>query len=127
MKISKVHTRKLDDRSKQVIYLGKEPGTKAHRLFDPNTSCLHVSRDVRFDEKKGWDWKLQCAENRAGSDSFVIIGAQAGDQEEGTDELSLWYIHLCRLKHQVPVTLQKAAVSSLMHQVRTTKIIGIVQ
>lgn len=58
MKISAVHVSKLDDRSKTMVYLGKEPGSKAHRLYDPNTRTLHVSCDVVFEEKKSWDWKL---------------------------------------------------------------------
>lgn len=52
MKVLEVHTRKLDDRSKMVVY-SKEPGTKAHRLFDPKTGRLSVSRDVLFEENKG--------------------------------------------------------------------------
>lgn len=41
MKIPSVYTTKLDDRSKPVIYLGKEPETKANRLYDPKGgSCL---------------------------------------------------------------------------------------
>lgn len=35
MKVPKVQTGKLDDRSVRVINLGKEPGTKAYRLYDP--------------------------------------------------------------------------------------------
>lgn len=52
MKIPKDYTRKLDDRSKSVVYLRKEPGTKARRLFDPHTGKLNVSRDVVFEESK---------------------------------------------------------------------------
>lgn len=35
MKIPSIHTKKLDNRSKQVVNFGKEPGTKAYRLYDP--------------------------------------------------------------------------------------------
>lgn len=44
MKIPTVHTQKLDDRSKPVIYLGKEPGTKASRLYD--RSCGHFNLGI---------------------------------------------------------------------------------
>lgn len=37
MKIPSQHTQKLNDRSKQVVNLGKEPGIKAYRLYDPHT------------------------------------------------------------------------------------------
>lgn len=34
MKVPGEKTKKLDDRSKEVINLGKEPGTKAYRMYD---------------------------------------------------------------------------------------------
>ncbi|XP_074328337.1 uncharacterized protein LOC141666242 [Apium graveolens] len=84
MKIPKVHTRKLDDRSKMVIYLGKEPGTKAHRLYDPKTGQLHVSRDVKFEENRGWHWVTNTGGKGETQNSFVVVGAQATqyNQEE---------------------------------------------
>lgn len=59
MKIPHVHVKKLDDRSRMVVYLGKEPGTKASRLYDPVTGTLHISRDVVFQEEKFWPWEQQ--------------------------------------------------------------------
>lgn len=59
MKIPQVHVKKLDDRSKAVVYLGKEPGTKASRLYDPIAGRLHVSRDVTYQEDKVWPWEEQ--------------------------------------------------------------------
>lgn len=57
MKIPSVHTKKLDDRSKKVVNLGKEPGTKAYRLYDPVSKRIHVSRDVVFEEAVAWPWE----------------------------------------------------------------------
>lgn len=74
MKIPDVHMRKLDDRSKAVVNLGKEVGTKAYRLFDPNTKDLIVSRDVTFDEKKPWNWEAQNSGNLVTSTEFNIAG-----------------------------------------------------
>lgn len=48
MKVPQVHVKKLDDRSKAVLYLGKEPGTKGNRLYDLVIGTLHISRDVVF-------------------------------------------------------------------------------
>lgn len=59
VKITGVHQRKLDDRSKSVVYLGSEPGTKAHRFYDPRTGAIVVSRDVIFDETRSWPWESQ--------------------------------------------------------------------
>lgn len=63
MKIPAIHVKKLDDKSKVVIYLGKEPGKKAFRLYDPVEDTVHVSRDVHFEEKKGWSWGNNEAES----------------------------------------------------------------
>ncbi|KAL8154787.1 hypothetical protein AgCh_000227 [Apium graveolens] len=52
-------TSKLDDRSVKVINLGKEPGTKAYRLYDPEKKRICVSRDVMFEEDKLWVWNNQ--------------------------------------------------------------------
>ena len=52
------HLKKLDDRSKALVYFGVEEGSKAHRLYDPNTNKIIVSRDVVFEEAKMWNWNL---------------------------------------------------------------------
>lgn len=44
MKIPYVNLTKLDDRSKKMVYMGREPVTKACRLFDPESGKLFVSR-----------------------------------------------------------------------------------
>ena len=40
------------------MYFGVEEGSKAHRLYDPNTNKIIVSRDVVFEEAKMWNWNL---------------------------------------------------------------------
>lgn len=50
MKIAKNHLKKLDDRSKKVVYHGIEKGTKAHKLLDPDTGTMYVSGDIVFEE-----------------------------------------------------------------------------
>ncbi|KAL8109609.1 hypothetical protein AgCh_025643 [Apium graveolens] len=52
MKILDVHTKKLDDKSMKVINLGREPSSKAYRVYDPVKRRIHVSRDVVFEESK---------------------------------------------------------------------------
>ena len=42
--------------AKPMVMLGYEPGGKAYRLYDPATKCVHISRDVIFDESTGLDW-----------------------------------------------------------------------
>ena len=48
--------RKLDDRSRALVHLGTEPGSKAYRMYDPSSRRITVSIDVIFDEEKGWKW-----------------------------------------------------------------------
>ncbi|XP_048625675.1 uncharacterized protein LOC106444440 isoform X1 [Brassica napus] len=54
-KIEKKLLKKLDERSRLLVHLGTEPGSKAYRLLDPQTQRVVVSRDVVFDETKGWN------------------------------------------------------------------------
>lgn len=56
-KVDSSRLKKLDDRSRRLIYLGSEPGSKAHRLYDPTTRKKVVNRDVIFDEKAEWKWE----------------------------------------------------------------------
>lgn len=55
-KVDKPHLKKLDDRSRMLVHLGLEPGSKAYHMLDPQTRKVVVSRDVVFDETKGWNW-----------------------------------------------------------------------
>lgn len=83
MKVPNVHTTKLDSRSMCVIHLGREAGTKAYRLFNPDTGRVHVSRDVVFDETKGWNWTNE--DDTQVSSSFIVAGALS----EATQDESL--------------------------------------
>lgn len=56
-KVVNPHLKKLEDRSRVLIHLGTEPGSKAYRMYDPQTRKISVSRDVIFDETKGWNWE----------------------------------------------------------------------
>jgi transposase InsO family protein len=48
--------KKLEDRSKPMVMIGYEEGSKAYRLYDPAKQRLVVSRDVIFDEGASWNW-----------------------------------------------------------------------
>jgi dTDP-4-dehydrorhamnose reductase len=34
-----------------MIFVGYELGSAAYRCYDPNTKCVHISRDAIFDGK----------------------------------------------------------------------------
>lgn len=91
MKIPPVHTTKLDDRSKLVINLGKEPGSKAYRLFDPKHNSVHVSRDVVFEEDKTWPWKYDEDKTEEHKGTFTVLGIPTGEENsrhEGEEQHS---------------------------------------
>lgn len=85
MKVPDVHTRKLDNRSRVVINLGKEAGTKAYRLFDPATRSVLVSRDVTFDERKSWDWEGQNNEFSM-TGNIIDVANMFPDLEESAEQ-----------------------------------------
>ena len=45
---------KLEDRSRSMVFLGYEIGSKAYRCLDPITFKFHLSRDLIFDESKSY-------------------------------------------------------------------------
>ncbi|KAJ9551621.1 hypothetical protein OSB04_015666 [Centaurea solstitialis] len=55
-KVAGPFLKKLDDRSRKTVHLGSEPGSKAYRLFDPESQKIIVSRDVIFNENSSWKW-----------------------------------------------------------------------
>ena len=68
-KTEKAGLKKLDDRSRMLVHLGTEPGSKAYRMLNPETRKIIVSRDVIFDESKGWNWNEISTE---GGEEFVV-------------------------------------------------------
>jgi hypothetical protein len=50
------HIGKLDDRSTPEVFIGYAKGSKAYRILDPGTQRARTTRDVVFDEGRGWAW-----------------------------------------------------------------------
>ena len=78
--------KKLDHRSRPLVHLGTEPGSKASRLFDPTQQKIIVSRDVVFEENKAWDWNktAQGVTERPGT--FEVTLGDHGNQGNGKDD-----------------------------------------
>ena len=55
-KIESTNLRKLNNRSRTLVHLGTEPGSKAYRLLDPTQERIVMSRDVVFGENKLLEW-----------------------------------------------------------------------
>ena len=85
-KIEAQHLKKLDDRSKMVVYLGIEPGSKAYRLLDPTNRRITVSRDVVFDESRSWSWNKTDGEAHNEPGSFTVQLRRLGNDEDKEDE-----------------------------------------
>lgn len=89
VKIPSIKVTKLDDRSKQMVHLGRKPGTKAYRLYDPSTGKINVSRDVVFDEKQGWQWDELTSEDVIYSTGmFTLIDTDQIDEDAVDSEAS---------------------------------------
>lgn len=96
MKVPSVHTSKLDDRSRSVINLGREAGTKGYRLYDPMTNQILVSRDVVFNERARWSWNQGEKQTSANHGNYTLFdnilgessSAQTGDSESGEEHNS---------------------------------------
>lgn len=74
LKVQSGHLTKLEDRSRMAVYLGREPGTKASRLFDPLNGKLLVSHDVIFEENRAWVWDNKDIVSPCQNRTFIISG-----------------------------------------------------
>lgn len=75
-----VGSKKLDGRSRVLVHLGTEPGSKAYRLLEPSLRKIVVSRDVTFDESQGWNWSNMEPEEDKSSETFLVeFGVSSGE------------------------------------------------
>jgi len=88
---------KLDVKSIKCVMFGLCKESKEYRLYNPETRKIVISRDVKFDEGKGWDWdkKIQdieldwneeTAETEAETADEEPIVEEENNAEENTDE-----------------------------------------
>ncbi|KAL8088789.1 hypothetical protein AgCh_038537 [Apium graveolens] len=75
-----VNLKKLDNRSRTVVHLGKEPGVKAHRLLDTTKKKIHVSRDILFEERKPWDWNAAEESHTLHPGNFPVFTKHLGGE-----------------------------------------------
>jgi hypothetical protein len=75
---------KLLDRSKQMVFVGYETGSKAYCLYDPETRKLVVSRDVVFKEDRPWDWSSSRSREDVDQCPLVIQYPPGQEQSKGT-------------------------------------------
>jgi hypothetical protein len=72
------------------VYFGVEEGCKAHRLYDPKTNKIIVSRDVVFEELEVWKWSSTIVSGN--SVEFVV----ENEIDSGTfSHGSIWSVGRC--------------------------------
>lgn len=49
VKETRAGLKKLDDRSRPMIFVGYEPSTKGYRTYNPGSRQVHITRDAVFD------------------------------------------------------------------------------
>ena len=77
--IPDVHRKKLDDKRKKCVHLGVSEESKAYKLYDPIEDKIIVSRDVVFEENKGWKW------NEKSNPEVIAIEGEDGNSENNED------------------------------------------
>ena len=70
--------RKLDDRSKEMVFVGYEKGTTAYQCFDATTHKLHLSRDVIFEEEWKWNFVESQSSEVVFYNELIISGGEDG-------------------------------------------------
>lgn len=82
---------KLDDKSNTCILLGFSEESKGYRLFNPATKKVVVSRDVVFEEMKGWRWEGDQDEPElkwSGDDQTWEEDESDGEEEPAINEIA---------------------------------------
>jgi hypothetical protein len=64
--------KKLDDRSWPGVFIGYADGAKAYCVLDPETQRVRVSRNVVFDESRGWDWTKVGESSASAAEEFTV-------------------------------------------------------
>jgi hypothetical protein len=92
-----VHRKKLDSKSITCVNLGVSEESKAYKVYDPVSDKVFISRDVVFDESKGWNWQSNIQNTQEGpsgvdstsDDEDVITPATAATDDivVDTDEV----------------------------------------
>jgi hypothetical protein len=81
--IHDVHRKKLDDKSIPCFLLGISEESKGYKLYDPSTKRVIISKDVIFEESKGWKWKNDKTKPHA--DTASLSSTDEQNDEQGTD------------------------------------------
>ena len=87
VKDTRRHQGKLEDRSKLMIFIGYQVGSKAYKFLDPVNLKVLISQDIIFEEAERWTWSTQ-GESSTPLTFLPIFSSDQGieDQVESSDE-----------------------------------------
>jgi hypothetical protein len=74
-----VQRKKLDGKSTKCILIGVSEESKAYKLYNPAERKIIVSRDVIFEELKGWDWGKKTSTKE-------LIDVEENDEAQGQQD-----------------------------------------
>ena len=75
---------KLEYRSKCMLFMGYEAGSKAYRCLDPVNFKIHISKDVIFDKKKSFKFSEQDKVRKlsfCSSNILQVTGLEEGERD----------------------------------------------
>ena len=92
---------KLEDRSKDMVFLGYERGSKSYQCFNPTTDKVHLSHDFIF--KKWCKWNSMEGQLREGMPfkQFCVSGVHLGF-ENLSERMEKGRANIEGLFHDVP-------------------------
>lgn len=97
---------KLDERNIKCVVFGVSKESKAYRLYNPATGKIIISRDVHFDESKGWEWEDKSLEQELVCDDSDH--EPAGERNPEID-------HIEQPEHEEPE--EEETVEEVAHQI----------
>ena len=89
MKILEEKLKKVQDRSKPIIFIRYEVGTKGYNCYHLEIGREYISRDIIFEEKSQWNWRNSKLEKKKGtfySPNFFDIEEEKNNLEAPQDD-----------------------------------------
>lgn len=77
---------KLDDKSTVCVLIGFSEESKGYKLYNPKTKKVIISRDVVFEEGKGWDWEGELDHNSDGVLTWNDDAVWEESEAEGSED-----------------------------------------
>jgi hypothetical protein len=77
--------KKLYDRSASMVFIWYSEGAKAYRMLESDTRRVHVSRNVVFNESRGWEWDVAASGGHSATQRVhcPLLHRVAADRQRG--------------------------------------------